>query len=247
MVRISGHRDSTTADKIVVGIFARSTNVWRAAGHLCGVGYGVEAGMLNRVLFEALADLAWTTMHQDEATELFPKHDEFAQLLVAEKASGFLHFDVAPLTQPQKARLAQLKTLFGAFGQKHWTRLTVHERLQASKGAFIGDDEFGQVERWHAIAHFQHNQLLHGSPWGLGHRVRELDADTTAFASGPSDDWISQALIAGAWTISMITLLALRHFAIPEAEDFWQAADAEVTVLRTPPDDAGEAVKRNDQ
>jgi Family of unknown function (DUF5677) len=230
--QISGHRDSSTPDKIVVGIFMRSTNVWRAAGYLCGVGFGVEAGMLNRVLFEALADLAWTSMHPDEATELFPKNDEFAQLLIAEKASGFPQFDVEPLTQSQKERLAELKELFGDFGEKHWTRLSVHGRLQSSKDAFIREGEFAQVERWHAIAHFQHNQLLHGSPLALAHRVRELDADTTAFVFGPSDDWLSQALVAGAWTISMITLLALRHFAIPAAEDFWQAADAELTVLR---------------
>jgi len=230
MKQISGHRDSTTPDKIVVGIFVRSTNAWRAAGHLCGVGYGVEAGMLNRVLFEALADLAWTSMHPDEATELFTKHDEFAQLLIADKASGFPGFEVEPLTQPQQERFAEV-SIFGDFGEKHWTRVGVHGRLQSSKAAFTRADEFAEVERWHAIAHFQHNQLLHGSPLGLAHRVQELDADATAFNSGPSDEWISKALVAGAWTMSMITVLALRHFKIPDG-DFWQAADAELTVLR---------------
>src|SRR5438094_539679 len=54
---------------LLLAIFARSTLTYRAIMHLCRGGYGEQADMLNRSVFEDMAAAHWVSLHGEEAIE----------------------------------------------------------------------------------------------------------------------------------------------------------------------------------
>src|SRR5689334_3667467 len=52
---------------LLLAIFARSTLTYRAIMQLCRGGFGEQADMLNRSLFEDMAAAHWVSLHRDEA------------------------------------------------------------------------------------------------------------------------------------------------------------------------------------
>jgi len=231
--RISGHGDSTSADKIVASMFIRSIHVWRAGVELCSDGFGLAAGMLDRPLFEALVDMAWTSSNRAEAERLFDEHFEFSRMFLAKRLAGEGVETPIPIDEE---RLAQFMTRdrFGAFGQNHWTTRTVHQRLEASRSAFTRDGEWEDVQRGHALAYYWSNQLLHGSSVTLGQTVMNADEQQTVFLAGPTDKGLVEALHTLSWTMLEITILALRHFDYgTEADEFWRIAETCLAALAT--------------
>ena len=229
--RVSGHSNATSADKIVSGLFVRAINIWCAAIELVSDGYGLAAGMLNRPLFEALADIAWTSTHQGEAETLFAEHDEFSRMYVAEKLRDR---DYEPLLPINDERLAELKRRdkFGAHGQHHWSTRNVNDRLNESHSAFTREGEWEDVREAHDLGYFWSNQLLHGASLGLGHAVESATAAQLTLRAGPCDKDLVKAMHTCSWTIVEIAAVALRHFDYAaETEAFWQIADLCLTSI----------------
>jgi hypothetical protein len=231
--RISGHLDATSGDKIVANMFVRSIHVWRAAVELCSDGYGLAAGMLDRPLFEALVDTAWTSSNRAEAERLFDEHVEFSRMFLAKRLAGL---GIETPIAIDEARLAEFMTRdrFGDFGQNHWTTKSVRQRLDASRSAFTRDDEWEDVQRGHALAYYWSNQLLHGSSLALGQTVMYADEQQAVFLAGPTDKGLVEALHTLSWTMLEITILALRHFDYgTEADEFWGIAETCLAALAT--------------
>jgi hypothetical protein len=66
---------------LLLAIFARSTLTYRAIMHLRQGGYGEQADMLNRSLFEDMAAEHWVSLHREEAIERLEKHHQHSRVL----------------------------------------------------------------------------------------------------------------------------------------------------------------------
>jgi hypothetical protein len=103
---------------LLLAVFARSTLTYRAIMHLCRGGYGEQADMLNRSLFEDMAAAHWISLHRDEAVPRMEQHHQHSRVLwnrVLERRPGLGEPVDLGLDEETVAELDQL------FGQ-HSTR-----------------------------------------------------------------------------------------------------------------------------
>jgi hypothetical protein len=69
--------DPQSVDPIIIAEGARATKIYAGALRLVAGGFGPQASMLNRSLFEGMAIAHWAHAHPDRAIELCKKaHEE---------------------------------------------------------------------------------------------------------------------------------------------------------------------------
>lgn len=227
-----GREQNDAHDRILLGLWARSFKTFRGALSLCGAGYGDQAAMLNRSLFEDMADIAWARANPSEAARNYDEAGRLDVLYSVAAASQHPQIGpVEPLTPEQEADLAHLKQRFGDFAQKNWTRLNLHRRLRAAERLWAEEDR-RQVWAMHDIAHRRHNLFLHPSPWALERTFRGVQNGAGVFEAGPSDHWVAEGLFGAVWAIAMSTELILRHFGSPTADQFRAQMDEQQRLLR---------------
>src|SRR4051794_28614731 len=73
--RWTGRPIESTADRLIAVEFGRATKTYRAALDLSLGGFGPQASMLNRSLFEGMAVAYWISDNPDRAADLFEKHE----------------------------------------------------------------------------------------------------------------------------------------------------------------------------
>jgi hypothetical protein len=66
---------------LLLAVFARSTLSYRAVMQLCRGGYGEQADMLNRSLFEDMAAAHWISLHRLEAVRRIEQHHQHSRVL----------------------------------------------------------------------------------------------------------------------------------------------------------------------
>src|SRR5688500_5735965 len=70
----SGRPLKRGADRIIIAEAARATKTFAGVIRLCELGFGEQASMLNRSLFEGMAVAHWVAEHRREAVGLFVRH-----------------------------------------------------------------------------------------------------------------------------------------------------------------------------
>src|SRR4051812_37653586 len=63
------------SDAMVLALFSQLSGTYRATAHLVEAGFGDEAIMLTRPLFEGTVDLHWIALHEDESTRQLEEVD----------------------------------------------------------------------------------------------------------------------------------------------------------------------------
>ena len=128
MANWSGRPVKRGADRIVLAEVARATKTFDGTIRLCRGGFGEQAAMLNRSLFEAMAVAHWTSANRREAVSLFVRHHEYTRVLWYETLDALGWLDdrdknERPKIGPKKR--AEFKKLFGKYGTEPWTRRSV--------------------------------------------------------------------------------------------------------------------------
>ncbi|HEX4033218.1 MAG TPA: DUF5677 domain-containing protein [Solirubrobacteraceae bacterium] len=243
-----GRGRNDTSDRIVVAIWSRSLKTFMAVVHLCEGGFGEQAAMLNRSLFEDLADLAWTRTHPDVAVRNFDEHERFDMLHTLDIARKHPQFGEIPaLSEEGTAELTRLRKRFDPQRGGGWTRLSLYQRLKQSEHAWPDEPDRLSVWAWYEIAHYRHNTYLHTTPWALSQTFKGVQDDTTAiFRAGPSDEMVGASLYAGAWTITAASNLVLNHFHAPDVEEFALACIRDINTMRPMSPEQLAHVGRND-
>jgi hypothetical protein len=75
---------------LLLAVFARSILTFRAVMQLCRGGFGEQADMLNRSLFEDMAAAPWMSLHGDEALERMEQHHQHSRAIGTGWLSGSL-------------------------------------------------------------------------------------------------------------------------------------------------------------
>lgn len=113
----------TEADRIIAFAVARGTTTFKAALHLILGGYGREALMLNRSLFEGMAVAHWVAAEPEAAAGRFAKANEYEIHLMGEKLRSLDPGDEPPAGAKEldEEAVAEAKKLFGRNNERLWT------------------------------------------------------------------------------------------------------------------------------
>jgi hypothetical protein len=217
-------------EAILAAIFARSLNTYWAAIELTRIGFGEQAAMLNRSLFEDMVDAHWVSTEPELAVERYEQHHEHSKMLLADAVTAYPNYfpsDKIPefTTEERKA----LDGVFGRYGAGSWTGLNLHEKVAAIEHLW-GDKRNRETLRFFRdIAHRENNQMLHLSAQSLGQVVHARGPEGITFQLGPGGDFIDRALFGSFWIFIQTLTLLLDQF------EFKRDRDAEADLFSDAP------------
>jgi hypothetical protein len=211
-------------EALLLAIFARSTLTYRAIMQLCRGGYGEQADMLNRSLFEDMAAAHWVSLHRDEAVVRMEKHHQHSRILwnrVIERRPGL--GDAVDLGLSDQT-VEELDRLFGKHGHRSWLGLNMWDLVTEIEQLWPNEEGKEQLWRFYELAHRANNQKLHLSSFSLnrvvgareenGEIIFQYRASPSIDAGGP----VGPALFGAFWTYWQLTGLIWDVHEIPQDE-----------------------------
>lgn len=201
------------AETLILGLFTRSYSTYCAAVELARMGFGPQAAMLNRSLFEYMIDAHWVAAEPQAAECLIRDHHTHGRMLLADAVRKYpTFFPAIELPRFDGAERRRLDRLFGRHGTSSWTRLSPHERVERIEHFWANPDDVEALRFYRDIAQRENNQLLHPSAQSL---VTGLGRDETGITRemGPGFEMLDRALYGSFWIFSQTVGLVLDHFA----------------------------------
>lgn len=223
----SGRSIKRGADRIIIFEAARATKSFDAVIRLCELGYGEQAVMLNRSLFEGMAVAHWASTNRREAAWLFRRHAKFGSTLWRETFDRLGWLDDADRkhwrTVGPKERDEFVK-LFGKHGERPWTRRSLPRILQEVENQW---DEQGRGHLWamHDVANRHSNLVLHSSSFSAGATATAETDGELHMTIGASNQFIDQALYFAYWTYGQHVGLLIKVFrlsSLAALQALWQ-------------------------
>ncbi len=174
---------------------------------LCGAGYGEQAGMLNRSLFEDMLIAHWVKRHPEKAAVQLARHeawvlDRWGEAL---EVTGLRRAGTVERLRPEERR-----ALDHEFLGKTWTGLTLPKLVNEIRDEWPVQADHRFLDQHARIVNGFNNTLLHHGARSLK-LAGEISQDGTVnFSVGPSRTHIKGAL-SGAFfsyanTMSLVML-----------------------------------------
>ncbi len=185
------------AGALIMRTYARSSKTFLGSFRLAAVGYGAQAAMLNRSLFEDMIVAHWIRRNPTEAPEMFERHRQHTLDQIRQKYAKYGREDEVsswrPLTDEERAELAV------EYERKHhWTRRSLYELVKDVEDDWR-DEHTDRRMLWEVfdVVHRFNNLVLHHSFFGLGLTAQPKE-DGIRWDVGPSKTHIHAGL-QGAW------------------------------------------------
>jgi uncharacterized protein DUF5677/SEC-C motif-containing protein len=201
-------------DGLLLGMFGRLASTFRSLIVLSEKGYGEQAAMLDRALYEGMVDAYWFTVEPERAQARAEQHYIYTRVVVAEAHNcnpppGQPAMAIKPADLTAKEQIDR-ENLFGRYGELSWTGEPLHRRLKVIQEVFP-EDYPGQLSASYA----QHNRLpilaMHGAPMAINDRFVDVPGGQAVLA-GPSGQHLGPALRTGFWCYSKLVHLLLRRW-----------------------------------
>jgi hypothetical protein len=209
-------------DEIIVMELSRSRKSYEASFDLARRGFGEQAAMINRSLFEGMAVAHWVHSHESEAMDRFNRAARLHDHLYVERVrnAGWLDEDEAALKPLDSDDLKALKKDFGKYGEFMWTG---HDSMRD----LIPDieDQWGsgkarkQLWDYFKIAHYDNNQLLHSTVSGMAGSLVHRDRDGIRVWNGPSSTSVDKALFGAYFAFLNLLTLGIDRFELTGREE----------------------------
>jgi SEC-C motif/Family of unknown function (DUF5677) len=251
----SGRPIEKAHDGIMGALLARSIKTFAAFPHLARNGYGEQASMLNRSLFEDMVDAHWASLNPELAVERYGQHGRHGSMLFAEELRKHpTFFEPTELPEFDEAERKELDDIFGLYGHKSWTCINLHDRVAAIEGCWtkdeggIDEEAVSNLRFFRDIVHQINNRLLHVTSYALSQTLKEraADAETLSYKLGPSNDHIDQAIFGAYWMFVQTASLMIEFFKLDDPKVLEKMIREGMAVFVTlQPDDLRE-VGRND-
>jgi len=222
----------------LVIVLSRSLNTYWSATELARMGFGPQAVMLNRSLFEDMIDAHWITVEPTLAVQRIDEHQLHGRMLLADavRAEGLPE---AELVTFDPAERSSLDGIFGEYGDRSWTGLGVHSRVMAVE--HLWEPEEGGRPLLHFYRRFvqrESNQILHLSAFSMTGQVRERTATELTVALGPSaDEYVGKALVASFYCFGQLISLVRDTFGFGDAEGWREIYDRPLGEIHTAVED----------
>jgi hypothetical protein len=221
----AGERDQP-GDRMILALWGRAAGTFAAVLVLAERTYGEQCGMLARTLFEGMVDAYWIAKRPADAQRLAVLHFRQTRLLTAEhwndheRRSG----DPAmPLFSEDIRDRAELTSLFGPRGQRHWTRNGLPERI-SEVDDLVPQNREGELRDRYDHDNKLANLLLHGAAMALNDRITEDGLGRTTIGVGPSEQHLANGLRHAYWSYERLILLVAHRRAPgarPHAESLY--------------------------
>ena len=221
---LEGHRDlPTQVDHVVLLETTKVVNTFEAILHLALDGFGVQAEMLLRPMFEAVVTAAWAQRHPVDVEARYPLHREFLLNLWARarRESG-LYADIGtpdPLSPEDEARAV---AWFGQFGQRSWTGHSFREMAQEFVELAESPNDL-HLANYLKLVHPFVNWMLHSS--GLSfYRLLAFEEEGPTATVGPSRVAIRDAMDMG-WNLAVLVVdVYMDQFGLEPGDRFSRCA-----------------------
>lgn len=214
-----GRSVENVCDGLILALFARSLDTATAAVRLAGAGYGAQASMLNRSLFEDMIDSHWVATEEEAAEDCYSDHLQHGRMLLADAVAKYPEYYAEielPEFDPEDRKA--LDGDYGSFGHKSWTKVNLHERVSLVEGHWTEGAGRQTLHFFHDIAHRENNQTLHVSSATLGKNLEFYDAEL-GLTVGPREDMVDRALFGSFWILDATVGLVLDRFGIELDEE----------------------------
>jgi uncharacterized protein DUF5677 len=190
----TGRGIESTADGLVVAILARSTDTFTCSLRSVRLGYGAQAAMLNRSLFEDMVDAHWLITDPETAQARYLDHHEHSRMLLADAVATFPTCTPISTSRVRPGRAKASGQSVRGLRQKPWSGLSLHERVKLIKDQWTTKMDREGLRFMHAVAHRENNQTLHVSAQSLGAVAAPDDRGRPAFRVGPRPDMVRRAM-----------------------------------------------------
>lgn len=211
------------ADRILAMAIARGTTTFKAVLQLIEAGYGREASMLNRSLFEGMAVAHWIAANPAEAERRFPRAMEFELHLFGEMAREIEPEEPDPpgAVRLDSEQLAEAKRLFGPYNERLWTGHNNVRELVADVENQWEEPGRGVLRTYLRYENRQNNKVLHASAIGLFGLVLDPSTNSEGLAGmtmrlGPGSDMLDSALSGAFYNHGMLLSLLVDHYRLGE-------------------------------
>jgi hypothetical protein len=218
-------------------LLVRSPPLVEAALTLAEAGFGREAMMLNRPLFELMLDAYWAGTEPELADERFLAHARYTQHLQRGVARQYPELGVTPGGEslpPEEVKASS--GIFGRHASRSWTGLTVKKRVEVFENHLMDSGDSGRRQLWFVfdVLHDLNNGEIHPSSWSLSRALRRVPTADGAyqlqFRVGPEPEFSAFALGFTWWVF--VQLLDLMHgVGSVSAGSLRDAADAGADLL----------------
>jgi Family of unknown function (DUF5677) len=180
-------------ENVFQGTFARGTQTFRSVLLLCDRGYGVQAGMLNRSLFEHAVVLWWMHLHDDREwlMDRLRKHHEHSRVLWDRAAAAHPELEL-PLTTKlrplDEETIAELDRLFGEYGGT-WHGESLFQLVRAVEKRWEEPYQ-GMFWKFLRFVNQWNNSMLHHSSAGIADAIEWTNpSDPPVLTLGPDRAW----------------------------------------------------------
>lgn len=208
------------AGSVLMRVYARGSKTFRGSVRLAIRGYGVQAGMLNRSLFEDAIIAHWLRAHPERAEQQMERsirHDLgkwHAALIKHDRPSG-PHLPV--LSDDERK---QLRREFA--GGRTWTGLTLTALVEAVEGEWPAEADRRLLWEIHDFAHLFNNHVLHQTALALRVTANEDDGvGVVRFDVGPSNVHIHGALLGAFWSYANLASLVVTNRVAEELNELY--------------------------
>lgn len=216
--------DPESVDPIILAEGARATKTYGGTLRLVAGGFGPQASMLNRSLFEGMAIAHWAHAQPKRAVELFKKHGRHSELLWGDAFEKADPADPRVIEAGTEEERKELGGLFGRYGTKLWTgHRSLYDLLPEIEDQWPEGPPREQLWWFFRVAHRDNNQVLHSTALGLSAGVTRM-AEALRLDVGTSDSHLDRGLLGGLWSYEQTLTLLWDHFTIPDREVFDQIA-----------------------
>lgn len=193
----------------------RALKTFDGSLHLAAAGYGQQASMLGRSLFEDMVVAHWAMGTPDEILlEKMARHEKSVALYFQSDArtlpSGLA--DMHRLPEERVREIEQAEGISSRDALRHWTGKTLHQMVKEA-GVRLPPEEQALLEEMHDLANRLSNLLLHHSPLSLNSAFTgnvELAGETAAMLSRrPSDRGVGDALRLAFYSLARLGRLVV--------------------------------------
>lgn len=232
--------DSKPADRLIAMESARSLKTYRGALDAALGGFGPQAAMLNRSLFEGMAVAYWVRANPELAAERFEQHARHSRGIWAQRFDVLVD-DSGILDLPTEEEQRALDKIFGPWGTKLWVGLPMHKIIEAIQDHWL---EPMELRKFFAIAYADTVETQHTSVLSLSRQVATDNDTNLILDSGPSLRQIPQALYGALWPFGHLLTLVAEHFVIHGRERIVPLVDQSKSIIYPLPE--SERPGRND-
>lgn len=204
-------RDTTSE---VVGIhYVRAANTYEAILHLALDGFGAQAELLIRPLFELALTAAWASRNPAVTEKRYNLHRRYAfSLWIAEREQSGIYNHVESQEILSPAEKKEAIRLFGAHAERSWTGKSL--RVMARELRSQHDPNDGGLVHWEASLNIvlpYINWAMHST--GIGNLRAISHENRIAFlTSGPSRADIRDSLSVAWWVYALALETFISHF-----------------------------------